>query len=52
MTLFQWLMAPANACCDRLGLVDENERGVVRMLVNALIWTALGAAIAWIVVLF
>jgi hypothetical protein len=52
MTLFQWAMAPANACCDRLGLVDENERGVVRMLVNALIWTVLGAAIAWIVVLF
>jgi hypothetical protein len=51
MTLFQLLMAPANACCDLLGLVDENERGVVRMLVNALIWTIVGAAIAWIVVL-
>lgn len=50
MTLLRLLMAPANACCDRLGLVDENERGVVRMLVNALIWTTVGAAIAWIVV--
>lgn len=51
MTLFQLLMLPANACCDRLGLVDENERGVVRMLVNALLWTVIGAAVAWIVVL-
>jgi len=48
--LFQLLMLPANVCCDRLGLVDENERGVVRMLVNALLWTTIGAAIAWIVV--
>jgi hypothetical protein len=51
VTLFQLLMYPANACCDRLGLVDENERGVIRMLVNALIWTIIGAAIAWVVVL-
>ncbi len=51
MTLFQLLMYPANACCDRLGLEDENERGVIRMLVNALLWTVVGAAVAWIVVL-
>lgn len=50
MKWFQLLMTPANACCDMLGLVDENERGVVRMLVNALIWTTLGATVAWIVV--
>ncbi|MBS0273371.1 MAG: hypothetical protein JSR55_03005 [Proteobacteria bacterium] len=51
MKLLDLLMRPANVCCDRLGLVDENERGVVRMLVNALLWTIIGAALAWAVVL-
>ncbi|MGH6742525.1 MAG: hypothetical protein ACREDY_26435 [Bradyrhizobium sp.] len=50
MTFFRILMWPANAACDRLGLEDENERGMVRMLVNTLLWTAIGVTIfmvAW-----
>lgn len=48
MRLFELLMRPANRICDRLGLIDENERGVVRMLVNALFWTTAGVFVVWI----
>lgn len=36
--MFRLLMLPSNLVCDRLGLTDEHERGMVRMLVNTLIW--------------
>lgn len=51
MTVLQALMWPSNAVCDRLGLVDEHERGMVRMLVNTLLWTSIGATgffAAWV----
>ena len=31
------LMRPSNAVCDAIGISDEAERGVVRMLVNMLL---------------
>lgn len=37
--MFRWLMRPANAVCDAMGLKDEGERGMVRMLVNMLLLT-------------
>ncbi len=46
--LFELLMLPANNICDRLQLTDENERGVVRMLVNALFWTTGGVFVVWL----
>lgn len=49
MRIFQLLMYPANAVCDALGLIDENERGVVRMLINGLLWTALGVIVVLVV---
>jgi len=45
MTVFKLLMWPSNLACDRLGLVDENERGMVRMLVNTVLWTTIGAIV-------
>ncbi len=36
---------PANLVCDQLGIKDANERGVVRMLVNTMIWTTLGVIV-------
>jgi hypothetical protein len=41
MALFRWLMLPSNLVCDHFGLVDENERSMVRMLVNTFVWTTL-----------
>jgi hypothetical protein len=35
------LMLPANAICDRVGLTNEHERGMMRMLVNMLLCSAL-----------
>lgn len=50
MTILRWLMAPANAMCDALDVADEHERGMIRMLVNSLIWITIGAVaffVAW-----
>jgi len=35
--MFRLLMRPSNAVCDAIGIADEGERGVVRMLVNMLL---------------
>jgi hypothetical protein len=51
MTIIRWLNAPANAMCEVLNVEDEHERGMIRMLVNSLIWITIGAVIffvAWI----
>lgn len=32
--MLHFLMLPANAVCDRVGLINEHERGMMRMLVN------------------
>lgn len=45
MTMLQFLMAPSNAVCDRLGLTDEHERGMMRMLVNIMIVTAIAVVV-------
>jgi hypothetical protein len=52
MTLFQILMWPSNVACDWLGLEDDHERGMLRMLVNTLLWTTIGVVAfmtAWII---
>jgi hypothetical protein len=35
--MLRLLMRPSNAVCDAIGISDEGERGVVRMLVNMLL---------------
>jgi hypothetical protein len=34
---------PGNMLADALGTSDEHERGLIRMLVNSIIWITLGA---------
>ena len=44
------IMMPANAVCDAAGVTDEHERGMLRMLVNMLICSAVAViafAIGW-----
>ena len=38
--MLRLLMRPSNAVCDAMHITDENERGMVRMLVNMLLLTA------------
>ena len=48
--LFNAVMWPSNAVCDAFDMEDEHERGMVRMLVNTLLWTTIGATgffVAW-----
>jgi len=50
MPVLQIMMSPANAICDRLGMTDENERGLFRVFVNTLVGITIGATgffIAW-----
>jgi hypothetical protein len=38
-TMFLW---PGDICCDALGVGREDNRDLVRMLINSLVWTAAG----------
>ena len=38
------LVLSSNALCDVLGVKEAHDRGLVRMLVNALLWTTAGLA--------
>lgn len=43
-------LGPGNLVCDAMGVGDENNRDLFRMLVNSFIWAAVGAvAVAFIV---
>jgi hypothetical protein len=44
------LLGPGEVCCDALGVSQENNRDLVRMLINSLIWTAVGGIFIAIVV--
>lgn len=44
--MFHLIMWPSNAICDALGMTDEHERGMVRMLVNTLAWTTICVTVA------
>lgn len=48
--MFHLLMVPSNRVCDALKISDEHERGMMRMLVNMIIFTAIVVAVfflAW-----
>lgn len=39
LELIGWLLiAPGDLIADRLGVTQENNRGLVRMLINSLFW--------------
>jgi hypothetical protein len=44
--MLRLIMLPSNGICDALGMTDEHERGMVRMLVNSLLWTTLCVTVA------
>jgi len=46
--MLRLIMWPANAVCDAIHVEDENERGVVRMLVNMMLLTLM-AVIAFVI---
>lgn len=35
-------LGPGNAVCNAVGVGQENNRDLLRMLVNSLVWTAVG----------
>lgn len=41
---------PGNRLADALGTTDEHERGLLRMLVNSVIWITIAAVIFMIAV--
>lgn len=41
MTLLKLLLHPSNLVCDRLGLTDQHERGMMRMFVNMCLFSGL-----------
>jgi len=39
--MYRLLMGPSNAVCDVMRITDEGERGMIRMLVNMMLLTAI-----------
>ena len=37
-----FLLSPGEICCNALGIGRENNRDLVRMLINSLVWMAVG----------
>jgi hypothetical protein len=35
-------LGPGEVCCNALGVSQENNRDLVRMLINSMIWMAVG----------
>jgi hypothetical protein len=46
--MFRLLMAPSNTVCDALKITDEHERGMMRMLVNMMVFTAIGVVVFFV----
>jgi len=46
--MLRFLMMPANMVCNRIGLTNEHERGMMRMLVNMALCSAI-AVVAFFV---
>ena len=46
--MFRLLMAPSNTVCDALKITDEHERGMMRMLVNMMIFTAIVVVVFYV----
>jgi hypothetical protein len=46
--MLRLLMAPADTVCNALNITDEHERGMMRMLVNMMILTALVVPVFYI----
>jgi hypothetical protein len=47
--MWRLLMLPSNAVCDFFHVTDEHERGMVRMLVNTLLWMTIIATVITLV---
>ena len=47
--MLRLLLLPSNLVCDAMNIRDENERGMVRMLVNTLLWTTLCVTVMLVV---
>lgn len=47
--MFRLLMLPSNIVCDRMKITDEHERGLVRMLVNSVLWMTIGITVLTLV---
>jgi hypothetical protein len=44
------LLGPGEVCCNALGVGRENNRDLVRMLINSLVWMAVGGVFIFIAV--
>ena len=43
-------LGPGDLCCNALGVGQENNRDLVRMLINSFIWMAVGSIYMAVVV--
>lgn len=48
MTLLHLLTLPATVICNRIGLTNEHDRGMMRMLVNMMLCSAVAAVAVFV----
>ena len=46
--MLRFLMMPANMVCNRIGLTTEHERGMMRMLVNMALCSAIAIVVFFV----
>lgn len=47
-TVVRLLMLPATVVCNRIGLTNEHDRGMMRMLVNMMLCSAVAAVAVFV----
>ena len=50
MTLSEAFLWPGTKACERLGVDPEGEAGLIRWLVNTLVYLVLSLTVVWILV--
>lgn len=50
MTLSEAILWPGTKVCERLGVDPTADAGLIRWLINTLVYLVVGLAIIWIVV--
>ncbi|MDU9004340.1 hypothetical protein [Sedimentitalea todarodis] len=50
MSLFDAILWPGTKVCERLGVDPEGDAGLIRWMINTLVYLVVGLIFVWIVV--
>lgn len=50
MSIAELILWPGTKLCERLGIDPESDAGLIRWMINTLVYLVVGLAIVWIIV--